>query len=306
MRNERTKKELTKMVEILKHFGVFWFLWFFLCMGAVYYNTVLIVLGSTHFQVMECGETYNLLSPSPTKSYDTYLAPVEDKPETITKSPPRFESVESLQKRRLSPDSSELDTSFKRRRNSSFIGLDTPAKIKFKDILKTPLDIFSRRRSISSSVSLLDKSSLNDSTSSTVTSNDILNQSCSSLQFVSTPVKSKTSNETKNQEKFTNFKSPSLFATPKHKSLFKKGFRKSFMEPKSSLKNITEIDPNCSIDDVDVSVCESVRNCQVRCQAECSFVSLASSTMEVEESAQQNFRLPSSNALPVLNLFIFS
>lgn len=272
-----------------------------------YNKTYLTVLGSTDFQVMENGETLNLLSPAPPKSYETYLAPpAEEKfTEIINTSPVRFEPIESPQKRRLSPDSSELDTSFKRCRNSSIISFDTPARIKFKEILKTPLDIFSRRKSISSTVSC----SLNDSTVSTITSIDMLNQSCSSLQFASTPVRgNKTVIEVKDQGKFDDFKSPaSLFATPKHKSLFKKGFRKSFiLDTKSSLKHIAETDPNCSLDDVDVSVCESIRNGQVVRQAECSFTSMASSAMEVEESAHQNFRLSSSSTIPVLTLFIFT
>lgn len=261
------------------------------------YNTDLTVLGSTDFQVMENGETLNLLSPTPPNSYETYLAPpAEEKiPEIISKSP-LFEPLESPQKRRLSPDNTDLDTSYKRRRNSSIIGLDTP-RMKFKEILKTPLDLFSRRKSISSTVTC----SLNDSTASTVTNADLFNQSCSSLNFVSTPVRAKV----KNEDKFDVFKSPAnLFATPKHKSLFKKGFRKSFiLDTKNSLKNIVESDPNCSLDDVDVSVCESVRYGQAR-QGECSFISMASA-MEVEEPAHQNFRLTSSSTVPVLTFHFF-
>lgn len=271
------------------------------------------MLGSNNFQVMENGDAYNLLSPTPPQSFDTYLTqPMEEKHSELmnNNSPPRnFEVAESPQKRRLSPDNSELDTSYKRRRSSSFIGFETP-KFKFKEILKTPLDLFSRRKSISSTISCFDKTSLNESTVGTVINNDPLNQSCSSLQFVSTPVLNNTVVELK-KDKFDDFKSPSsfnLFATPKHKSLFKKGFRKSFIaDNKNSLKNIAELDPNCSIDDVDVSICESVvsKGSHGLRQAECSFTSLAPSASEAEGPAT-NFKLSSSRAIPVLTLFIFS
>lgn len=266
------------------------------------------MLGSNTFQVKENGYTYNLLSPSPPPSYDTFLAPTaeEKHPDLILKSPLfNAEVVESPQKRRLSPDSAELDASFKRRRNSSFIGFET-SKIKFRDILKTPLDLFSRRKSISS-MSCFDKTSLNESTISAATTTD-LNQSCSSLQYVSTPTLEKNTVLNVKKDNFDEFKSPSsisLFQTPKHKSLFKKGFRKSFMsDSKKPLKNIVEQDPNCSIDDVEVSFCEPLhRKTSVR-QVDRSFtsISLAPSASEAEGRAT-NCKQSSCSAVPVLTLF---
>lgn len=256
------------------------------------------MLGSTVFQVIENWEAFNVLSPTPKKSYDTYLAPpVEEKQtENITKSPLHSEPVESPQKRRLSPDNSEFDTSYKRRRNSSLI--NTP---RLKEILKTPLDFISRRKSVSSTVT----SSLNDSTVSTMTCMDF-NQSTSSLNFASTPVRANQTLTDLTKNKFDQFKSPSrLFATPKNKS-FRKGFKKTLRLDKSHLKNIVEADPNCSLDDVDISICESVKNHRMGRQAECSFISVTSSTMEVEEPVQQNFRLSSTSTVPVLTLFIFT
>lgn len=235
---------------------------------------------------MENSETLNF-SPAP-KSFEPFLVPEEPKnTEILPSTQSRFEPIESPQKRRLSPDN-DLDTSYKRRRNSSIISFDTP-RSKLKDILKTPLDLFSRRKSISSTVT-----SLNDSTSID------LNQSCSSLNFVSTPIRGNNTMIEVKDDKFDQFKSPSLFVTPKHKSLFKKGFRKSFMhDTKSSLKNIVENDPNCSIDDVDVSVCESVKH--FGRQNDISFIS-TSSAMEVEDI--QCFRPTSSRTVSVLTFFI--
>lgn len=272
-------------------------------------NIILTVLGSNDFQVMENGEMYNTLSSPHPPPFDTFLTqPVGEKPlETLNHSPPRFEMVDSPQKRRLSPDSAEFDTSFKRRRNSSFVGFETPSRNKIKDMLRTPLEIFSRRKSISSTISCFDKASLNDSNVSNITNtNEIFNHSCSSLQFASTPIFAN-STVVEAKDKFDQFKSPSslnLFTTPKHKSLFKKGFRKSFIsDTKNNLKNIAELDPNCSIDDVDVSVCDSSKVSDSVRKDQCSFSSLLPSLMDAEGPVRPFSRLSSSSAIPVLTHF---
>lgn len=191
-------------------------------------------------------------------------------------SPALLETIhESPQKRRReSPD--EFDISFKRRRNSSFISFETPGKRKFKDILKTPVNLFNRRKSLA--VGLLpvsatvtsneDKKSLNETiTSVEMETASLFNQSIESVQTAtsSTPVVNcKITQEvaTSKSDK-SHFKSPSVlnvFTTPKNRNFFKKGFRKSFMsDTKSNLKHISEHDPNCSVDDMDISICESVR-----------------------------------------------
>lgn len=290
--------------------------WVLIWCYIIFITPLITVLGSTVFQVIENLEQFNILSPTPKNSYDntnTYLAPLEEKQQQMnanenksTKiSPPlinSLEPVESPVKRRLSPDQSELfDTSFKRRRNSSIISLNTP---KLKDILKTPLDYITRRKSVSSTVT----SNLNDSTVSTMTCLDMLNQSTSSLNFASTPVRAnQTLIELSTKEKFDQFKSPSrLFATPKSKS-FRKGFKKTFklVDTKSQLKNIVEQDPNCSLDDVDISICESVRNHRLNRQAnESSFISVTSG-MEIEDCPSQKNKMNSTITLPVLTFFVY-
>lgn len=207
-------------------------------------------------------------------------------PQYLTRiSPALLETIpESPQKRRRdSPDHSEFELSFKRRRNSSFIGGDTPGKRKFKDILKTPVSFFNRRRSSVAAAATItsdyckktqdaDTKSLDNDTSSIDTaeimehneicSNNLMinNDTFESVQMdvSSTPVQINNNQDVHSDK--PEFKLPINFlTTPKHKSFFKKGFRKSFMSDKSALKNIPVSDPNCSVDDFDVSVCESVK-----------------------------------------------
>lgn len=201
-------------------------------------------------------------------------------------SPALLETIqESPQKRRReSPEQNEFDISFKRRRNSSFISFETPGKRKFKDILKTPVNLFNRRKSLAvgshpvpsaTVTSSDDKKSLNETITSfeMMETASLFNQSSESVQTATssnTPLVNKSEVNCKiTQEVDTSksdkshFKSPSVlnvFTTPKNRNFFKKGFRKSFMsDTKSNLKHISEHDPNCSVDDMDISICESVR-----------------------------------------------
>lgn len=226
--------------------------------------------------------------------------------ELIYKSSPALLDTiqESPQKRRRdSPDQSDLDVSFKRRRNSSFIASETPCKRKFKDILKTPVNLFSRRRSVALSTITSQQQEDESSDTSEIIDTEH-NDICSHFnQSYDTPVTAKEPNlNNKPQTSNDEFKDPNVYATPKNKSFFKKGFRKSFMSEKNSLKNITEYD--CSYDDVDVSMNEYVKTTTPGCtraQTPSSSSSCAPHALRCDAAGPDNCRL-STSSVRVLTL----
>lgn len=245
------------------------------------------MLRSKYFQVLENAELHSLFSSASSSNSNTVILPVKDGCERINKSFMGFDLI-SPQKRSFSPDDSESNILNKRRKNSSLIHFDTPGKNRFKEIMKTPIDLLLRRKTIRN-----DKNFLNDSTSSMQSINDTFTQNLTTPTFDNTFV----ANELDH-----GFKNPStinLMVTPRCKKKYKRKFKKTFTSTSSVLKNVNEMDPNCSVDDVDVSIFHSSKNFNGLHQAESSFCSLIS-TMETEESIRPKSRMSSYNAFPVL------